>query len=144
MCRLDIEATIDVPPSGFFILHPQGARLCYEKNGRLKYIHLLTPVSLAVVLKKHGIIDCYDPKTGAMFRKSLLTVVGPKGEPVQNEKLFEVKREDIHLNVSQMQTIAAQHEMSRNKVIKMFIRQHFTLSTQSKVVNMFNLNQRAA
>ena len=123
-CRIDIEATIDVPPTSFFVVRETAARICYKINGKNRYIHLNSPEKFAAFLKKHGVIDRYDDD-GKMYRKSLLTSIGTKGEPVQHTKEFEVKREDILLNRGIIQTMAAERELGRNKIVKMFVNEMF-------------------
>jgi hypothetical protein len=126
-CRIDIEATIDVPPTGFFVQHEMGARLCYKIAGKNRWIRLSTPEKFFAFLLKHGLID--KVIDGKMFRKSLLTTSGVNGEPVFHEKLFEVKKEDIILNAAQVQSFAAIREMGRNRFLWDFVDKFFKIAS---------------
>lgn len=126
-CRIDIESTIDTPPTGFFVKNHDSARICYRIGDEFKYINLATPIELAELLKKQGIIHFYSCKGDEvkMFERVLITITGSKGQPIQQPRLVQVKWEDINLSAAQVQTIAAVHELNMNKVVKSFINQVF-------------------
>lgn len=126
-CRRYIERFLDVPATGFFVRNETSIRLCYLKEGQFEYINLATVLEAAIFFRKHGIIDFYSCKGDEvkMFEKKLITVVGDKGQPVQHERLVQVRWQDIELNASQVQTLAAAHEMEINKVVKKFIKDVF-------------------
>jgi hypothetical protein len=126
-CRIDIEATIDVPPTGFFVHHPMGARICYKIAGKNRWIRLSTPEKFFSFLLKHRIIDKVED--GKMWRKSLLTTTGANGAPVFHERFFEVKKEDIVLSAAQVQSFAAVREMGRNRFLWDFIDTVFKLAS---------------
>lgn len=111
-CLTDIEAAISLPAKGFFVRNATSMRLCYNVSSKIKYIHLTTPEMAAKFLRKHGIIDSYAMVDGQvkMYSKSLITIAGHKGQPVQMERLVPVAWNDIHLNAPQVQTFCAVHE----------------------------------
>src|SRR4051812_32203074 len=92
-CRLDIEATIDVPLKGFFVRNESSARLCYKIGNDFKYINIPTRLDMAFLLKKLGVIHfyCCHGEVVKMFEKVLITITGPKGEPIQQRRLLELK-----------------------------------------------------
>lgn len=130
-CRLDIEATIDVPLKGFFIRNERSARLCYRMGKELKYINIATPMDMAELLKKQGMIHfyCINGEVIKMFEKVLITITGAKGEPIQQRRLVELKWEEISLSPSQVQTIAADHELKNNSFVKDFISKVFSAAS---------------
>lgn len=125
--RLDIESTIDTPPTSFFVKNQSSARICYRIGKELKYINLATPLELAQLLSKNGIIQFYAIKGDVvkMFEKVLITIVGDKGQPIQQERLVQVKWKDVELSPAQVQTIAAGYELERNNIVTTFISQVF-------------------
>ena len=126
-CRMDIEQTIEVPLSGFFVKNESSARICYKIDDTLKYLYYPTPIDVAQLLKKRGLIHIYSIKDDAikMFEKVLITITGDKGQPVQQERLVELKWSEIELNPRQVQTIAAEYELEKNGVVKDFIKKVF-------------------
>lgn len=125
--RLDIESTIDIPPTSYFVKNQSSARICYKIGEELKYINIATPLELAQLLRKNSIIHFYSLKGDVvkMFEKVLITIVGDKGQPIQQERLVQVKWKDVELNPAQVQSIAAAHELERNNIVKAFITQVF-------------------
>ncbi len=113
-CLIEIEAAIQTPDRGFFIKNDDSIRLAYIIDDKLKYIYLTTPEEVAASLKAHNMIDGYiiTPAGVKMYTKVLFTVTGPKGEPVQYQRMVEVKWEDIKLNSTQVQSFAAAHEFN--------------------------------
>lgn len=126
-CRLDIEAMIEVPLKRFFVRNERSARLCYRMGKDLKYINIATPLDMAELLKKQGMIHFYSCRGEAvkMFEKVLITITGSKGEPIQQRRLLEIKWEEINLSPSQVQSIAAAHELEKNSFVKDFINKVF-------------------
>jgi hypothetical protein len=126
-CRMDIEQTIEVPLTGFFIKNESSARICYKIDDTLKYLYYPTPIDVAQLLKKRGMIHIYSIKGDAikMFESVLITITGDKGQPIQQQRLVELKWNDIELNPAQVQTIAAEYELEKNGVVKDFIKKVF-------------------
>lgn len=111
-CLIEIEGTIQTPDHGYFIKNEYSIRLAYIIDGKIKYITLATPDEVAELLKAHNMIDLFiRTNTGVrMFRKVLFTVTTSKGAPIQSARNVEVRWEDIVLNSTQVQSIAAAHE----------------------------------
>lgn len=111
-CIMDIEANISVPKKGFFTKTAQGCRICYSINNQLKYIYIHAGEETAGFLHKFGIIDSYALVNNQvkMYAKTLITITGPKGEPVQMTRFVPVTLDEINLTESQVVTIAAIHE----------------------------------
>lgn len=114
-CLMDIEAGITIPPKGFFIRNAASMRLCYSISNKIQYIHLTTQEQAANFLRKHGIIDSYAIINDEvkMYGKTLITITGEKGQPIQMERLLPICWEDIHLNAAQVQSFAAIHEYEK-------------------------------
>jgi hypothetical protein len=112
-CLMDIEAAIQIPDKGFFVRNENSIRLSYSVDKQIKYINLPTHEAAADFLTKRGIIHGYAiiKDEVKMYCKTLITIEGPKGQPVQMERLLPVKWEEIHLNAAQVQSFAALHEL---------------------------------
>jgi hypothetical protein len=112
-CLMDIEAAIQVPDKGFFVRNANSIRLCYSVDKNIKYINLPTRETAADFLTRHGIIHSYAilKDEVKLYGKTIITIAGPKGVPVQMERLLPVMWEEIQLNAAQVQSFAALHEL---------------------------------
>lgn len=100
-------------PKNFFVKNETSIRLCYFIGREIKYIYLPTVEDVACFLKKHGVITFYsyqDDKV-KMYNKSLLTLTGAKGEPIQYERMVEFRWSDIDFSAANVLHYAACHEM---------------------------------
>jgi hypothetical protein len=131
-CRIDIEATIELPPSGFFVKNETSLRLCYRLGLQMKYINLATRHEVAEFLQKMGIIHFYSCLKGqvTMYELILIQIDG-----VQHERLVHYRWSDIELTPGQVITAAAEWELKHNKTVQSFINQVFKAEPRKPKVN---------
>lgn len=122
-CIMDIEANISIPRKGFTI-SDKGIRLCYCINNQFKYIYIAKGEEAAQFLHRFGIIDSYAivKDEVKMYQKSLITITGAKGEPIQQVRFIYLPWDDINISDAAIQGIAAIHEYeAKGKVMGIVI-----------------------
>lgn len=115
-CLIEIEGTIEIPPRGWFVINQNTIRLCCTKGSIIEYIHLVTPLQIAVFLLKHCIIShyavmgeavtMYQNTIGYAVRKSDWNVT------LQN-KLVPVTIADLRLSREAVRTIFAREALEK-------------------------------
>lgn len=85
-CLIEIEGTIEIPPRGWFVINQNTIRLCCTKGSIIEYIHLVTPLQIAIFLLKHGIICHY-------------AVVGERVIMYQNIIGYSVRKSDWNVSL---------------------------------------------
>jgi len=114
-CITEIECSIELPGSCYFVRNQNSMRLCYSLDSQLRYINLASRLeAVELLLKiKPEVIDGYTIDADGqlhMYTNTLFTVYNHKGVPVQYTKQTPVKWESINLSPIQVQAIAALHE----------------------------------
>lgn len=108
-CKEDIRKNIRLPHSSWLVVNDGNVRLCYivldQKKAR--YITLPTRVEAAKFLAQKGIIDDYVIKGESVkfFIKTMCTVVGSKGEPLQSVRMFEIQWSQLKLHITQSDVV---------------------------------------
>lgn len=111
-CISQIEAGLTIPDKNYFVKNETSIRLCYFKGKEIKYINLPSHEDVANFLKKHGVIRFYSIKDEnvTMYTTILHTIVGDKGQPVQQERMVQLRWIDIDISPSQVLHYAAEKE----------------------------------
>ena len=111
-CLHQIEDTLSTPSTGYCVINHESARLCYIKEGELKYIYFPTQYDFVIFLEKQSVIDGFTMQNDSieMYKNVLFTVQGLKGEPVQHLRRVPVKWEELSFSPMQVITFAAQYE----------------------------------
>jgi hypothetical protein len=123
----EFEAIIDLPDTSYFVKNESSIRFCYIMHGRYEYINLATPLEIAQFLKKHGMIKSYAVigQRVEMYKASLITTVGPKGQPVLHESITKVDVAALSFTRSEVVHFAAVNEWNK------------TMKQMAPVVRMF-------
>ena len=126
-CLRFIEKSLSLPQTSFFIKNESAIRLCYIKDGEYQYINLASPGEVARFMKKHQLIHMYSTcgDVVTMFRRELKTTTGAGEQPIQKWVLQRLSWNEIEFTANQVLTLAAAHELRRNKVVNMFIKEVF-------------------
>jgi hypothetical protein len=115
-CITEIECSIGVPLTGYFIRNEHTMRLCYTVASQFKYISLASRHEAAETLLtlKPQVIDGYRIDNGEvkMYKNTLFLVAGGNGNgaPAQYVRETPVSWQSIELTPVQVQQLAAWHE----------------------------------
>ncbi len=129
-----LEASIDLPPTSYFVKGEQFIRFAYRINRAFNYLVLATQVEVAEFLQNFGYIKTYmlAGSIVKMFQKTIITTVGQKGEPVQSERLVEKQWADIAFTQSEIIHFAAVNEYDK------------AMKAEAPIVRMFSPLKRIA
>ena len=115
-CLIEIEGTIEIPTKGWFVINQNTIRLCCTKGSIIEYIHLVTPLQIAIFLLKHGII-CHYAVMGelvTMYQNTIGYSVRKSDWNVSlQSKLLPVTIEDLHLTREAVRTIFAREALEK-------------------------------
>ncbi len=119
-CIIKIEASINVPLTNFFKLDQESLLIRYTKENEPHCIYLQTQQEAADFLQSVGYIHHWTLQPNgevAMFTKTIFTVAGPGGQPVQYERLTPKRWQDITLTDSDVQKFVARYEFGKASTI---------------------------
>jgi hypothetical protein len=117
-CIIEVEQTIDTPPTGFFTKTNTAIRLSYRIGSTIKDRKLIKikknidvdmPGRAAAFLHRHGVLRAYVGEEVRLYAPKIFTMED-NNVPIQREVMVPITWADVDLSRKQVHTIAAREE----------------------------------